>query len=791
MRNTAESKEDKWIKINGARIHNLKHVDVEIPKGKLTVITGVSGSGKSSLAFDTLYEEGKRRYLMFSDTTFMVDNVPAFDSITGLSPTVAVEQRITRQSNPRSTVGTRTKISAMLAMLFANYGERDPEYDDGLPLDMAMFQKNSAKGMCVRCLGGGTTATVKEEMLFEHPDRLLRDLLPEITRGGTGRRFREFCEFHHFSYEQRFCDLSVEEQTLLIYGDGGKTQFNGAIPWLLLSGKIEEISGRQSHLYKQAGFITSQPCPKCKGTGIGEIASHTTLGGKTMSELESLYIRDLRHFFADNPHIPGKQLTKEIGLKLDCMDDVGLHHLSLSRPIPTLSGGEIQRLFLASYIIAELDSIIFVFDEPTIGLHEIEKQKLIAVIQNLINRGNTVIAVEHDANFMKAADYMIDLGPRAGEHGGQRIFQGSYTDFMECENSLTSPYLSGKMVLPIKTQYKPFDRNKRLTLKHCSIHNLRDLSVEIPMELMVGVAGVSGSGKSSLISNTLVPILKQTLKNKLIADEENEGTDDDDFLGTELGGSEQIKKCVIIDQKPIGRSRTSCPATYTGMFDKIRAMFAKESGMDAGLFTVNSKGGCRVCKGDGVIHYHLGMGNFIDLECETCFGTGFIEEAMGVTVDGKNIREVLEMSVSTAILFFEEKDKAIVKMLQTLERVGLGYIGLGQKTPTISGGEAQRIKLAAELGRSGSAKGNLYILDEPTTGLSFSDTERLIHLMQELVDSGNTVIVTEHDPAVLSCCDYIIEMGPGGGSDGGYVLATGTPAELIANQQSIIGRYLR
>ena len=404
-----------WITIAGARIHNLKNIDVKIPKGKLTVITGVSGSGKSSLAFDTLYEEGKRRYLLFSDTAFMVDSIPTFESITGLSPTVAVEQRITRQSNPRSTVGTKTKISAMLAMLFANYGVRDPEYDDGLPLAMAMFQKNSAKGMCVRCLGAGTTASVNEQKLFENPDRPLSEILPEVMRGGTGARFREFCTFHNLNPKQRFCDLRDTEQGLLMYGDGGKTPFNGVIPWLLRAGKIDEISGRQNHLYKLAGLIASSTCRKCGGTGLGEAASRTTVSGKTIAELESLYIRDLRLFFA-RASLPGKRLTDEILLKLECMDDVGLHHLALSRPIPTLSGGEIQRLFLASYIIAEMDSIIFIFDEPTIGLHEIEIQKLIAIIQTLIRRGNTVIAVEHDENFMRAADYLIDLGPHAGEY---------------------------------------------------------------------------------------------------------------------------------------------------------------------------------------------------------------------------------------------------------------------------------------------------------------------------------------------------------------------------------------
>lgn len=781
------------IKVTGARIHNLKNIDIEIPKDKLTVITGVSGSGKSSFAFDTLYEEGKRRYLMFSDTAFMVDSVPTFECITGLSPTVAVEQRITRQSNPRSTVGTRTKINAMLAMLFANYGKRDPDYDDGLPLDMAMFQKNSAKGMCVRCLGSGITKKLDEEKLFNNHSQKVDEIALGLGKRGITRKMTDaFYTRYDISREQRLSELTDEQLSLLKYGDGSKSEFMGFIPWIIhITNGALSSSGRLEYLLTNAGYMQRGKCSKCKGTGLGEAASHTTVNGKTMPEMEAMYIRDLREFFTSNPDLPGKRLTEEILLKLECMDDVGLHHLALSRPIPTLSGGEIQRLFLASYIIAEMDSIIFIFDEPTIGLHEVEKQKLINIIKNLIKRGNTVIAVEHDENFMKAADYIIDLGPRAGEYGGQRIFQGSYADFMSCNNSLTSPYLSVKITMPVKTKYKTIDRNKILTLTHCNIHNLRDVSVEIPLGLLVGVAGVSGSGKSSLISDTLVPKLKETLKNKIVSDDEDEHTEDELLPDTEIGGVEHIKKCIIIDQKPIGRSRTSCPATYTGIFDKIRTLFAKQSGMDAGLFTVNSKGGCRVCKGDGVIHYHVGMGNFIDLECETCAGTGFIEEAMSVILDGKNIREILEMSVSAAIDFFKEKDKTILKMLQTLERVGMGYIGLGQKTPTISGGEAQRIKLASELGKSGSVKGNVYILDEPTTGLSFSDSERLIHLMQELVDNGNTVIVTEHDPAVLSNCDYIIEMGPGGGSDGGYLLATGTPAELKANNKSIIGRYLK
>jgi excinuclease UvrABC ATPase subunit len=518
------------IKITGARIHNLKNIDVEIPKGKLTV--GVSGSGKSSLAFDTLYEEGKRRYLMFSDTAFIVDSVPTFESITGLSPTVAVEQRITRQSNPRSTVGTRTKIGAMLAMLFANYGAREAEYDDGLPLDMAMFQKNSAKGMCVRCLGAGTAVKVHGDILTADKNKKIGDLFPNgyLLRGGTGRRFREFCAFHKINANKTLAGLDAPQYDTLVYGDGGKTIFSGLIPWLLQAGKREEMGGHQTHLLYLSGVLSKEKCLKCGGTGLGEAASHTTVCGKTICDFENMHIRDLRRFFTENA-IPGKRLTEEILLKLECMDDVGLHHLALSRPIPTLSGGEIQRLFLASYIIAEMDSIIFVFYEPTIGLHETEKHKLIAIIQNLIKRGNTVIAVEHDENFMKAADYIIDLGPRAGEYGGRRIFQGSYDEFMSCDGSLTAPYLSGKAALPVKAEYAAANPAKLLTLRHCNTHNLRDISADIPIGLLVGVAGVSGSGKSSLIANTLVPKLKETLKSKPAADDEEEPDDNGDLRG--------------------------------------------------------------------------------------------------------------------------------------------------------------------------------------------------------------------------------------------------------------------
>lgn len=414
--------------------------------------------------------------------------------------------------------------------------------------------------------------------------------------------------------------------------------------------------------------------------------------------------------------------------------------------------------------------------------------------------------MEHDKNFMCAADYIIDIGPDAGTRGGLKIYEGGFQEFLKCRDSRTVPYLSEGRGFPVKNTFRPAGK-KELILSHANIHNLKDVTVCLPLGIMVGVAGVSGSGKSSLISDTLVPKLKEALKSKCVTDEESRDTADfevipdtvsaysRDIRPTELANSKLLRCCYVIDQRPIGRSRTSCPATYTGMFDRIRALFAGtesavKRGWTAGMFSVNSTGGCRRCKGDGFIHYHVGFGNFIDITCDSCGGSGYVPEVMEVLLDGKNIREVLEMSVEEARDFFERKDEHICRLLDILQRVGMGYIRLGQATPTISGGKSQRIKLAKELAKGKNTKDALYILDEPTTGLSFSDSERLLQLLDELVRQGASVLVTEHDPFILSNCDYIIEMGPEGGTAGGSVIAQGTPAELRVNPDSVIGKYL-
>ncbi|MGO4345647.1 hypothetical protein AB4Z45_09155 [Paenibacillus sp. MCAF9] len=793
-----------FIEIEGARLHNLKDIDVRIPKNKLTVITGVSGSGKSSLAFDTLYEEGKRRYLLFSGTQYMVDAVSTFDKITGLSPAVAIEQRIIRQSNPRSTVGTRTKIGNLLAILFATYGKRDPAYNDGLPLSMELFQRNSPKGMCVKCLGTGSHQMIQEETIL-NPETQIKNVFDGFLVKHRFHRgnFKKFCEIYKIDINDKIGVLPEDVFHSFKYGCR-KSGFAGAVVVFTdmmkhMASKVKRHGGKDKEVNLWGINADSIPCPKCKGTGLGLQAIHTTIGKKTIKELEDMYINELLAFLQkQHGNVSSKNLLDEMVMKLKCMVDVGLHHLSLSRPVPTLSGGEIQRLFLASFIIADMDSIIFIFDEPTIGLHKVEKEMLISIIQGLVERGNTVVAVEHDHKFMQAADYIVDLGPEAGVQGGELIFQGSYLDFMACERSRTAPYLNGTKTLHVKTQYKIADPSKALKLEHASLHNLQDVSVTIPLGLMIGLAGVSGSGKSSLIQHTLVPKLKQSLQSKFIYD-----NDDTELVLQDevtLLGFEQIKKCIVVDQKPIGRSKTSCPATYTGIFDRIRTLFSKtpdavEKGYTAGLFTVNSEGGCRGCKGEGFKNHYVGFGNFIEVECDMCGATGFVEEALSVRLEGKNIKEIMMMSVAEASVFFGNEqsmayDKMISATLSTLESVGMSYITLGQKTPSISGGEAQRIKLAKELCRQ-SGKDNVYILDEPTTGLSFSDTERLMTLLQQLADAGNTIIITEHDPAVLANCDYIIEMGPGGGRDGGAIIAEGMPLELMSNRHSIIGKYIK
>ena len=510
-------------------------------------------------------------------------------------------------------------------------------------------------------------------------------------------------------------------------------------------------------------------------------------------------LNELEKFLLNVEDDKNKKIVNAIRLRIQYLVMLGLGHLSMSRPIPTLSGGELQRLCISAFIMSDFDSLTFIFDEPSIGLHEREKEKLIEVLKNIVSAGNTVIVIEHDESIISIADYIVEIGPGAGTEGGELIFQGEYKEFLNCKDSVIAKYLKDRKYFI--ENYKHQTKNapalhcdERLRICGANIHNLKNVSLSIPLYKMVGFAGVSGSGKSSLIAHTLVPKLKMLIRNRVIQNEDEDIYDYPRELDdVEIHGTEYINKCYVINQQPIGRAKTSNIATYTGVFDVIRKLFAetedaKDFGFDMSFFSLNAEGGCPACKGQGFLVYNVGFGD-TNMICDQCHGTGYIEEVLDVKYHNKNIAEVLEMTVKEACGFFKDVPK-IYQILCLLDKVGMGYIKLGQKTTTISGGEAQRIKLAKELGKSRN-KDNIYILDEPTVGLSPKDSEHLIYLLREICNAGNTVIVTEHDIDVLSCCDYLFELGPKGGDEGGYLIAEGTPKLLKENPNSILGGYLK
>jgi excinuclease ABC A subunit len=508
---------------------------------------------------------------------------------------------------------------------------------------------------------------------------------------------------------------------------------------------------------------------------------------------------DLVNFLSLLLNDNNKKIIQAINIGINYLIMLGLGHLSLSRKIPTLSGGELQRLCISAFIMSDFDSLTFIFDEPSIGMHECEKEKLIKILQKIVDDGNTVIAVEHDEKIISTADYVVEIGPGAGIDGGKLIFQGSYNNFLDCNTSEIALYLKESDYF-VNEYKKHIDMETvsnldfNLRIEGANINNLKNFSVTIPLYKLVGFAGVSGSGKSSLVAQTIVPKLKQIIKSRVIQNEDDVLYDYPMELdNVSISGAEYINKCYVICQQPIGRSKTSNIATYTGVFDIIRKLYAEteiaqDYGYDMGYFSLNAQGGCSACDGQGYITYNVGFGD-VNMVCDQCLGTGVIKEVLNVKYHDKSINEALDMSVREACSFFQDIPK-INQILSLLDRVGMGYIKLGQKTTTISGGEAQRIKLAKELGRSDN-RDNIYILDEPTVGLSFSDTKHLLYLLREVCNAGNTIIITEHDTNILSCCDYLFELGPKGGKEGGYLIAEGTPESLKKNIRSVIGKYLK
>ncbi len=808
------------ILITGARIHNLKEFDVSIPKDKLIVATGVSGSGKSSLVFDIIFEEGRKQYLQSLGILSGLDDENKFDSISGLSPTVAVQQAIVRQSNPRSTVGSRTNLLGLLAVLFAGEG-KILCYSCGTPVEdnlicgkcgtveerlgVSYFSYAAPNGMCTKCSGRGAYFDIHMNKLVPDDQATLQQIIKPL---GLSPGYANLFNRHFKAYlDVHFSQIPDEVVVEILYGHHTTGNYEKRSYCLLRH--------FQGQIYKYgedfSGIYTMSVCPACHGYRIGEEARRVLLNGKHIGEVGMMSITEMETFLEtlqkqESLSQFGKNLLKEISRKTMQLMNARLGHLSLYRAMPTLSGGEIQRLFLNLHLDSQMESLIYILDEPTVGLHPSEKAPLMDTIQALKEMGNTVIVVEHDRNTIEMAEHIIDIGPKAGVEGGQVIYQGDVAGLLQCEQSITGQYLSGKTPMPVRTKKSiyPMDADIRcLTIRHAKTNNLQDVTVSLPLGVMVGVAGVSGSGKSSLISDTLIPLLKgyfhESRENQDQEEFDEPAMDEDaeskmiDMIADKLEGAENLCGYAEISQAPIGRNINSNPATYIGIWDKIRKLFARQpeaeqKNLSAGHFSFNSKGACSTCGGSRHEKVWLGGDLFIYHTCPACHGKRYSDEALSVRYKDKNILDVLEMSISEAVGYFKDQP-GIVSALEVMQRMGMGYIQLGQPTPTLSGGEAQRIKLGKEIGRR--RKGNiLYVLDEPTTGLSLYDTANLIELLDELIKQGNSVVVIEHDPDVLSSCDWILELGPGGGTQGGRLIAEGSPQDLKVNPDSVTGSYL-
>ena len=930
-----------WITIHGARAHNLKNVDVRIPRDQFVVLTGLSGSGKSSLAFDTLYAEGQRRYVeslsAYARQFLGQMDKPDVDSIDGLSPAISIDQKTTSK-NPRSTVGTVTEINDYARLLFARVGKPDvaadgtivkPSIDqmlnyltevleegsrlqilapiiqhrrgshasalakvqkegfvrlfvdgemhevtDDLQLDKnkyhdiaivvdrivlrdssrarlfesfesalrlaeglvtvdvvggeqltfsdhytgplkdfavgklepQLFSFNTPLGACPVCDGLGMTKEVDLDLVIPDRSKSLADgaLVPwnPISSSYYPELLRQFAEHADIPMDVPFEELTEEQQQKILYG-AGEEEFHfhyendfGGIRDLdtTFEGVITNIERRYRETpsdftrEQMEHYMNELPCSACHGYRLNPAALSVKVGGKHIGEILDLSVeRELKFFeqveFGEQDSQIAAPITKEIKDRLRFLKNVGLEYLTLARSARTLSGGEAQRIRLATQIGSNLSGVMYVLDEPSIGLHQRDNDRLISSLKQMRDLGNTLIVVEHDEDTMLAADYIVDVGPGAGEQGGEIMAFGTPADIMANPDSLTGQYLAGKKYIPVPTKRRR-GSGQKITLTGAAENNLKDVKVDFPLGKFIAVTGVSGSGKSTLVNT----ILKRAMKQILNKNSEKPGK------FKKITGLENIDKIVDIDQTPIGRTPRSNPATYTGVFDDIRALFAQTNeaklrGYSKGRFSFNTKGGrCEACKGDGVIKIEMNFLPDVYVTCEVCGGTRYNSETLEVTYRGQTIADVLNMTVDEALVFFAPIPK-IQRKLQTIVDVGLGYVTLGQSATTLSGGEAQRMKLASELQRRSTGK-TFYILDEPTTGLHVEDISRLLEVLQRLVEGGNTVLVIEHNLDVIKTADWLIDMGPEGGERGGEVLATGTPEEIATVPQSYTGQYL-
>ena len=940
MGDRQKMKAEEQIEVYGARVHNLKNIDVNIPRNSLTVITGLSGSGKSSLAFDTIFAEGQRRYI--ETFTAYARNMlggmerPDVDKITGLSPVISIEQKTTNK-NPRSTVGTTTEIFDFFRLLFARAGEaysylsgekmvryteekiislimdlyqnkktyilaplvrnRKGHYKDlfeqvrrkgyltvridgelreithGMKLDRyknhsielvidklivdkdderrlqesvktAMkqgdgqlmvldaetqeirhysrtlmdpqtglsysepaphsFSFNSPQGACPKCKGLGYVNIIDKNKIIPNDEKSIYEggIVPlgKYKNSLIFWQIAAICEKYDSSLKTPIKNLPEEALDDILNGTDERLQikneslgtsnyflsFDGLIKYI----EIQQQSDASSQAQKWAGqFVTTATCPLCEGHRLNKEALHYRIAGKNIADLADMDISELyewvnhvEEYLSPQQRKIAAEILKEIRNRLHFLVDVGLDYLSLNRASATLSGGESQRIRLATQIGSQLVNVLYILDEPSIGLHQRDNTRLIQSLKELRDMGNSIIVVEHDKEMMLEADYIVDLGPRAGRLGGNIVFAGTPKEMLKTD-TLTARYLTGKKEIEFAPQRRT-GNGKKIILSGATGNNLKNVTVEFPLEKFICITGVSGSGKSSLINGTLQPIISQKFYRSL----------QNPLPYEKIEGLENIDKIVTVDQSPLGRTPRSNPATYTGVFADIRNVFvelpeAKIRGYKPGRFSFNIPGGrCEVCGGNGYKTIEMNFLPDVLVPCEACHGKRYNRETLEVRFKGKSIADVLDMTINQAVEFFENIP-SIISKIKVLQDVGLGYIKLGQPSTTLSGGESQRVKLAAELSKRDTGK-TLYILDEPTTGLHFEDIRVLLSVLNRLVDKGNTVIVIEHNLDIIKCADHIIDMGPEGGKNGGYVLTTGTPEEVCV-QNTFTARYLR
>jgi excinuclease ABC subunit A len=818
------------IKVTGARVHNLKNINIEIPKGKLTVITGLSGSGKSSLAFDTIYAEGQRRYVeslsSYARQFLGVMEKPDVDYIEGLSPAISIDQK-TASRSPRSTVGTMSEIYDYLRLLYAKVGtvhcpqcghvvnkERReskvknknggkrlvvanvhvcPNCAHEFPeITMSSFSFNSPAGACPTCQGLGVRLVIDPELVFPNQRLTLAEgaIRPwsRITSHANwyAKSLKMVSEKQGISLDTPVDKLSKKAVDIILYGDkdqGG--EFEGVIPNLERRYRETDSDYIQAEIEK---YMVERVCEICNGTRLRPEVLAITIGEKSIAEVSAMTIEQAQNFF-EPLNVPetdervSDQILREIRMRIMYLMQVGLAYLTLDRNADTLAGGEAQRIRLATQLGSALTGVLYILDEPSIGLHPRDHDNLISTLTMLRDLGNTVIVVEHDQTTMEAADYLIDIGPGAGDHGGKVISKGTPEQVKNDPKSLTGQYLSGTTKIEVpKKRRKPGDF--KIVVSGATEFNLKNVTAEFPLNTLLCVTGVSGSGKSTLVSD----ILARALAKKFHHAKTEPGAHKD------ITGLEHINKVIAIDQSPIGRTPRSNPATYTGLFTPIRELFtdtplAKERKYDEGHFSFNVRGGrCENCRGEGANKIEMHFLPDVYVTCEICGGTRYNQEVLDVTYRNKTIAEVLDMTVEEALAFFKELP-AVADKLRVLAEVGLGYMHLGQTATSLSGGEAQRVKLATELSRHDTGR-TLYILDEPTSGLHFEDIKKLLAVLQALVDKGNSVLVIEHNLDVIKSADWIIDMGPDGGDKGGTVVATGTPEQVAKVAASHTGRYL-